>query len=224
MVDGFNDSSVLSWAVQSYQNESLNWSRSKWTLRLCLISQFLFVSYFWRIGVLTLPMTSSTTTTTNSRNFKNDTNVEMNNVHKKLYNCNGDRWGNHLRLHPNQYLCAHGDHYYFGVTENGSLVWIDSKENVSQTWMQGSPGSSFSVQDNGTLVLENRKTGHITSHHAKQKFQNIHWTERCLRKFDCPYLHFHSDGVMVLNWIDDDGGWIEKNVKKIYDGFDFLKD
>ena len=26
------------------------------------------------------------------------------------------------------------------------------------------------------------------------------------------------------NWIDDDEGWVEKNVKKIYDGFDFLKD
>ena len=106
-------------------------------------------------------------------------------TYDKRYNCNGDRRGNHQRLHPNQYLCAHRDRYYFGVTENGYLVCIDSKENVTQTWMQGYPGSSFSLQDNDTPVLENRKIGNIKSHHAKQKFKNINWTERCLRKFEC---------------------------------------
>ena len=201
MVNTFNNGSVLSLAIESHQNKSRNWRRCNWIFRSFLISVFILFFYFWRIGVSTLVVTTnsrdekvsqSTNMTGFQLNGKNDTPVETSSTYEKRYNCNGDRWGNHQRLHPNQYLCAHRDRYYFGVTENGSLVWIDSKENVTQTWMQGYSGSSFSLQDNGTLVLENRKIGNITSHHAKQKFKNIHWTERCLRKFDCPYLHFHS--------------------------------
>ena len=38
--------------------------------------------------------------------------------------------------------------------------------------------------------------------------------EDCISTHDCPYLHLHQDGVMVLNWID--GGWNEKNIKRCY--------
>jgi hypothetical protein len=46
--------------------------------------------------------------------------------------------------------------------------------------------------------------------------------EDCLFTHDCPYMHLHHDGVMVLAWLDFelsqwDDGWMEKNIKRCYD-------
>ena len=46
--------------------------------------------------------------------------------------------------------------------------------------------------------------------------------ENCLYTHDCPYMHLHRDGVMVLAWLDFDlspyyDGWMEKNIRGCYD-------
>jgi hypothetical protein len=45
--------------------------------------------------------------------------------------------------------------------------------------------------------------------------------EDCLKTHDCPYLHLHQDGVMVLAWLDFENseyydGWMEKNIRRCY--------
>ena len=40
---------------------------------------------------------------------------------------------------------------------------------------------------------------------------------RCLSDHDCPYFHLHSDGVLVMNYIPDDGaGWQAKQMFQVY--------
>jgi hypothetical protein len=62
--------------------------------------------------------------------------------------------------------------------------------------------------------------------------KNLHWElpslfeiptvyEDCLLKHDCPYMHLHEDGVMVLAWLDFENseyfdGWMEKNIRRCY--------
>ena len=46
--------------------------------------------------------------------------------------------------------------------------------------------------------------------------------EDCLYTHDCPYMHLHRDGVMVLAWLDFElspyyDGWMEKNIRGCYD-------
>ena len=46
--------------------------------------------------------------------------------------------------------------------------------------------------------------------------------ENCLKTHDCPYMHLHRDGVMVLAWLDFQlsewwDGWMEKNIRRCYD-------
>jgi len=45
--------------------------------------------------------------------------------------------------------------------------------------------------------------------------------KNCLKTHDCPYLHLHRDGVMVLAWLDFAlsewfDGWMEKNIRRCY--------
>lgn len=35
---------------------------------------------------------------------------------------------------------------------------------------------------------------------------------------DCPYLHLHSGGNVVLNWIDQEGDWQSRNIQRVYPG------
>jgi len=54
----------------------------------------------------------------------------------------------------------------------------------------------------------------VSNYNITQVYKN------CLKTHDCPYLHLHQDGVMVLAWFDYTlawDGWMEKNIRRCYD-------
>jgi hypothetical protein len=74
--------------------------------------------------------------------------------------------------------------------------------------------SYFSLRSDGTLVVQ-REQGSSWELPPKEVME---LSKDCLQDHDCPYLHLHRDGVMVLNWIGEEGTqWHEENYLKVYD-------
>jgi hypothetical protein len=52
--------------------------------------------------------------------------------------------------------------------------------------------------------------------------RDIHYSSECLSNpvLDCPYVHLHKSGDIVLNSINEDTGkWMDLNAKRAYDPF-----
>lgn len=81
----------------------------------------------------------------------------------------------------------------------------------------------FELTTDGTMVIKSQQT-------TPGEEEEVLWTRpaehlrdrpmihypRCLYNHDCPYLHLHADGVMVLNWINPDDGWQVRNFLRVY--------
>ena len=74
----------------------------------------------------------------------------------------------------------------------------------------------FSLQTNGTFVLNGSPDNWKVE--PKHKMQ---LSEQCLQDHDCPYLHLHAGGVLVVNYIDKVEGWQQKNILRMYNFSDF---
>jgi hypothetical protein len=152
------------------------------------------------------------------------------------------------RLYAGQFICSKDSErrYHFGVSETGDLILKDTQTNDIQTVYQNTQESNNnknSIQDNGSKATttsgsDNKYDYYFSLHtdgtfkmhrvntlHGKEKLQwklkpkyNMTLYESCLADHDCPYLHLHSDGVLVLNWIDTaSSDWIVKNFNKAYE-------
>ena len=96
-------------------------------------------------------------------------------------------------------------HYYLTLTIEGTLVMHrvhaatddNGNKKVSQLWTAVPQQGAGEYLEGATIGL----------------------VEQCLPTHDCPYLHLHKGGVMVLNWIDDSrtDSWQQKNFLKVYD-------
>jgi hypothetical protein len=107
------------------------------------------------------------------------------------------------------------------MTAEGSLVkrsvMSDTKDKKNDTFYdKGSSGDYFVLHRDGQLAVYDKDDKIQWTHESRD---TIHWTANCLTKpkYDCPYLHLHDDGVLVVNWIGSDGGWVAKGIKEAYD-------
>mmetsp|Transcript_39222 Transcript_39222/g.79968 ORF Transcript_39222/g.79968 Transcript_39222/m.79968 type:complete len:304 (-) Transcript_39222:170-1081(-) len=130
------------------------------------------------------------------------------------YGCVGDRMGHDERLDVGKAICSRKGQYVFGMDAGGSLIWRDCFEDESILLFQGEPGDYFVMEDDAAFTVRD-VNGNVKW--RKDSQVEVHDTGRCLYDpaFDCPYLHLHTGGVMVLNWID--GHWKSRNFKKLYD-------
>jgi len=132
------------------------------------------------------------------------------------YVCVGDRAGNGERLARGTALCSHRGRYMFGMDEKGSLVWRDCFEDEERLYYEGTDGDCFFMREDASFVVSDEDGA--VKWEKECKFE-VHLTPWCLEKptYDCPYLHLHSEGVLVLNWIEEGTGiWKSKGVKKLY--------
>jgi hypothetical protein len=134
------------------------------------------------------------------------------------YNCINERWNHQTKMYKNTFLCSTKNSYVWGVSKKGNLVWKDLStgerrmyyENIynhqaNYFWLT-LDGKFQIIGDNGEVLWE-KNPGN---------YNDIGY-HQCLTNFACPYLHLHSDGVIVLNWIDaTTGSWITKNINKLY--------
>jgi hypothetical protein len=167
--------------------------------------------------------------------------------------CLSDRFDNenmaeNSRLYPGQFICSMDEarQYQFGLTPSADLIYKDSASNdtlllFKNPYKKGKIPSLknhpleyfFSLTINGTFVMNMLNTtdpnSEWTSMWQAHPNYKIELTEKCLPHHDCPYLHIHQGGILVLNWIGltintgnalavgSDDNWQTQNFFKIYD-------
>ena len=129
------------------------------------------------------------------------------------------------RMYPGQLICSKPyseQRYRFGMTLEGNLIWEDSDSDQVIVLYENSDKRLlyFELTIDATMLLKDQSNDESTvwegpALHLNNRPMSHH--PRCLSNHDCPYLHLHSDGVMVLNWIS--GGWATRNFVRVY-GFD----
>jgi hypothetical protein len=131
------------------------------------------------------------------------------------YDCQTDRLGHKHPIYVGQALC--NAQYRFGLTSEGVFQWQDFISDETHVLYSGGEGKVdyFEITETGVLQLFSRDEDLVWE---KESNRDIHATKECLHNplLDCPYLHLHKSGDVVLNWIDDEGKWLARNIKRCY--------
>lgn len=143
-----------------------------------------------------------------------------------LYECQTDRMGHESPLYAGQGLC--NDQFRFGITPDGIFQWHDCETNVkkvvynSDDTMENNNSTNadvfyFSMSPEGTLRLYDDSDQIIWQKESKL---TITVTEQCLHRplLDCPYLHLHKSGDVVLNSVNArTGSWSDRKIERAFD-------
>ena len=132
---------------------------------------------------------------------------------------------NFSRLYPGQYICSKPysvNQYRFGVSESGDVVWEDTAAGDVRIIHENKETHAdmyFSLRVDATMVVTDVATDAILWESAPVNLHHpMSHHPRCLSDHDCPYFHLHSDGVLVMNYIPDNGaGWEARDLFKVYD-------
>jgi hypothetical protein len=131
------------------------------------------------------------------------------------YDCQTDRLGHKRSIYVGQALC--NAQYRFGLTSEGVFQWQDFVSDETHVLYSGDYGKVeyFEITETGILQLFSSDEDVVWE---KESNRNIHASKECLHNplLDCPYLHLHKSGDVVLNWIDDEGKWLARNIKRCY--------
>jgi hypothetical protein len=140
------------------------------------------------------------------------------------FSCNDDRVENNRRLLPGEYICSNNGLYQFGLlpverdSTKVSFAWRDLKGNVTKSYIKKrnqvdkNKIYSWVLTENAEMIIYDAQNKTIWNRKCQRP---VEFSPKCLNRYNCPYIHIHNDGVVVLNWID--GVWNSKNVKNIYD-------
>jgi len=136
--------------------------------------------------------------------------------------CISDRLGNGEALSAGALLCSAGGRYLFGFDDTGSLIWRDCRDDVEKkilVYHRCDKGCYFMLAENASfLLMDEESTAKGTVRYEKHCAVDISPSEACLEdpRYDCPYLHLHSSGKLVLHYVDGKGEAKQKNSEKIY--------
>ena len=136
-------------------------------------------------------------------------------VQEHFEGCQTDRMGHETPLMAGQALCNH--QYRFGVSKSGIFQWYDCALEKTRIIHRNRTISYFSMSSAGVFQLLNDKDQVIWQKAPKMK---ITVYKECLHNplLDCPYLHLHRDGVLVLNSVDNTTGqWSDRNAEKAFE-------
>eukprot|EP00562_Extubocellulus_spinifer_P035541 CAMPEP_0178691618 /NCGR_PEP_ID=MMETSP0699-20121125/6743_1 /TAXON_ID=265572 /ORGANISM="Extubocellulus spinifer, Strain CCMP396" /LENGTH=268 /DNA_ID=CAMNT_0020336911 /DNA_START=499 /DNA_END=1305 /DNA_ORIENTATION=+ len=133
----------------------------------------------------------------------------------EAHECISDRLGQNEALRPGQAICSRDGRYMFGM-DSGSLIWKDcTTGETKRYYRKGDSGDYFIMDETAKFAIYGEDGQVKWERNCKATVTKY---EKCLSKpeYDCPYLHLHKGGVVVLNYIDG-WDWISKNIKKMYD-------
>jgi hypothetical protein len=134
------------------------------------------------------------------------------------YDCQTDRLGHKMPLYTGQALC--NDQYRFGLTLDGFFQWHDCDTNQKHIFYTPTSVSNqvsyFEMLEDATFQLVSNDKKVVWKEPSTSQ---IHYTAECLHdpQLDCPYLHLHKSGDVVMNSIDDNGKWVARNIKRCYE-------
>ena len=136
----------------------------------------------------------------------------------EVFGCITDRIGHNQTLFRGEAVCSRKGRYVFGINDDGILLWRDCTTDKTKEYYQGRDGNflSFVMERDANFVIHDEDGNIVWEKRCKEI---VPFTSMCLHRpaFDCPYLHLHKGGVMVLNFIDPVNGWVSRNFKKLYD-------
>ena len=139
----------------------------------------------------------------------------------QLFDCISDRLGQNEPMSAGQAICSRDGRYAFAMelsqsNNSVSLVWKDCGTGETKNYYRkGDAGDYFTMDENANFAVHGSE-GQIKW--EKDCRVSVKRYPQCLSKpmYDCPYLHLHRGGVVVLNYIDG-WDWISRNIKKMYD-------
>lgn len=137
----------------------------------------------------------------------------------KVFDCISDRLGQNESMSGGQAICSKDGRYAFGlhVSQSAvSLVWKDcATGETKKYYRKGEANDYFTMDENANFAVHG---GDGQLKWEKDCLASVKRYPQCLSKpmYDCPYLHLHRGGVVVLNYIDG-WDWISRNIKKMYD-------
>lgn len=145
----------------------------------------------------------------------------------ETFGCLSDRIGHFEWIKQGEALC--NDRHRFGLTKSGVLI----KEVCGEDGDGGSSRTTIPL-----LSHPNAKGFRMTDHGHFQLVASIDMapdaaidflqeaiptvpiapTGQCLSRpvLECPYLHLHQSGDLVLNYINTDGTWADRKARKIF--------
>lgn len=134
----------------------------------------------------------------------------------EVYDCLSDRLGQNEALKAGQAICSRDNRYMFGM-DDGSLIWKDCTTGETKKYYKKGDAGDYFIMDETAKFTIHGEDGQQVKWEKNCK-ATVTKYEKCLSKpeYDCPYLHLHRGGVVVLNYIDG-WDWISKNIKKMYD-------
>ena len=139
----------------------------------------------------------------------------------KLFDCISDRLGQNEPMSAGQAICSRDGRYAFGMELSSSnnfvsLLWKDCATGETKKYYRKGEADAFFTMDENAKFAVHDGEGHLKW--EKECVATVEKYPRCLAKptYDCPYLHLHRGGVVVLNYIDG-WDWISKNIKKMYE-------
>jgi hypothetical protein len=146
------------------------------------------------------------------------------------FECQTDRISHNRPLYVGQAICATKYPYAVGLAAEGILQWTNCDSGETHVIARASKNPSgttrngmyyFMLLDDASWNLYDETSGQLLW--KKECLKPVKLYPHCLSHPDlnCPYLHLHNDGVIVLNWIDEDGVWIARDARRpnIYQQF-----
>ena len=129
--------------------------------------------------------------------------------------CTGDDRLNHEEpLYSGQVLCSTNQKYVFGMHSDGRFIKRDviDPNGKNDIFYTGQPGDWFILHSNGDIEIYN-----LQNELQWMREANFNMTfATCLTEYACPYMHLHDDGVLVLNWKNENGIWQVNTIKSAY--------
>ncbi|KAG7365448.1 hypothetical protein IV203_038652 [Nitzschia inconspicua] len=144
------------------------------------------------------------------------------------FECLTDRIGHFDWIKQGQALC--NDEHRFGLTKSGILI-MESCGNsetgtnrTTVTLMSHLDAKGFRMTDHGNfqLVASVDVAADVTNDDNILEdaipIVPIEPTGRCLNRpvMECPYLHLHKSGDLVLNSVNSDGSWSDRKASKVF--------
>jgi len=104
----------------------------------------------------------------------------------------------------------------FGLSSEGLLQWQDcfSGETVVFSNATGTDLSFVLLEDASFNIFQNEAV--VWKSECKKE---VTFFPRCLSSpvvLACPYLHLHSSGGVVLNFVDSQDNWRSRNIEQVY--------
>ena len=136
-----------------------------------------------------------------------------------IFDCISDRLGQNELMSAGQAICSRDGRYAFAMELSSSnvvsLVWKDCATGDTKKYYQKGETNDYFVMNESAKFAVYGSGGEVKW--EKECLVSVNKYPRCLSKpeYDCPYLHLHRGGVVVLNYIDG-WDWISKNIKKMY--------